>query len=79
MKIYKFKEILPFKGQLVPELLQIELLLYTAPTAGPAGPANVTVLTASQSGTTFVIAPDAATNDWSHCTGNPTLAVGIRT
>ena len=35
----------------------------TAPTAGPAGPANVTVLTASQSGTTFVL-PDAATNDW---------------
>jgi hypothetical protein len=62
-------------GSISPGTFTNRVVTLTAPTAGPAGAANVTVLTATQSGTTFML-PDAATNDWHIVL--PPYAIGLR-
>ena len=62
-------------GSITPGTFTDRITTLVAPTAGPAGPANVTVLTAAQSGTTILL-PPAATNDWHIVL--PPYAVGLR-
>ena len=62
-------------GAIRPGTFTNRVVTLAAPTAGPAGPANVTVLTAAQSGTTFLL-PPAAANDWHIVL--PPYAIGLK-